>query len=587
MATRSNIDWWARSGSAEGSTHDRGRRMLETLLDMDVAEFERDFWLKKPLLRRHGPGRIPPGHPSNMMPLADVKALLRRRHPRPARFLHDVDVTKYVNGQRKALSDGNGEADPDSVLAAFERDGYSIRIVHPQQWHQACYELCSVLQEHFGFPVGCSAYLTPRASQGFPPHYDDVEVFVLQLEGSKRWRLYDRPDGRACPAADRTTEFAREDLGEPLQTLTLHAGDLLYLPRGVVHQALAQADGHSLHLTFSTYQRHTWRELLVSDEGLALSRRAREALAAICHARAPSPTVAVPGGGGEGGVEGGGEGGVEGGVKSRARPDDAGTDTAVLRGDGLLRDLPIDLLHTHTAGAPCSGWERCAAHLTPPHVPFWLSSELSTDGVLGGALDALALRFLQHSLPPLGSLGSEASRHGQGEPPRAPLPLTGHSRVRMYAPHCARLVDTARTGGDWASWEAATDPEPPSLELHHNLMNGRSFAEPPSPAFEVLPSLARSVVQLLSSGGTGVRVAELAAFRAGDAATRDDLIDLLALCEEYGVVTRADGDTARSGGDEAVPGLPGRPRPLQATPAGGVVASGGKRRKKRAREQGK
>ena len=77
------------------------------------------------------------------------------------------------------------------------------------------------------------------------------------------------------PAADKTTEFAREELGEPLRTLTLHAGDLLYLPRGVVHQALAQASGHSLHLTFSTYQRHTWRELLVADDGLTLSRRAR------------------------------------------------------------------------------------------------------------------------------------------------------------------------------------------------------------------------------------------------------------------------------------------------------------------------
>ena len=47
--------------------------------------------------------------------------------------------------------------------------------------HQASYELCACLQEHFGFPVGCSAYLTPTSTQGFPPHYDDVEVFVLQL----------------------------------------------------------------------------------------------------------------------------------------------------------------------------------------------------------------------------------------------------------------------------------------------------------------------------------------------------------------------------------------------------------------------
>jgi len=34
------------------------------------------------------------------------------------------------------------------------------------------------------------SYLTPPGSQGFAPHYDDIEAFVLQLEGKKRWKLY-------------------------------------------------------------------------------------------------------------------------------------------------------------------------------------------------------------------------------------------------------------------------------------------------------------------------------------------------------------------------------------------------------------
>lgn len=33
-------------------------------------------------------------------------------------------------------------------------------------------------------------YLTPAGSQGFSPHYDDIEAFILQLEGRKRWKLY-------------------------------------------------------------------------------------------------------------------------------------------------------------------------------------------------------------------------------------------------------------------------------------------------------------------------------------------------------------------------------------------------------------
>ena len=88
----------------------------------------------------------------------------------------------------------------------------------------------------------------------------------------------------------------------------------------------------------------------------------------------------------------------------------------------------------------------------------------------------------------------------------------------------------------------------PSLALHTNIMNGRAFAEPPSPAFEVLPSLARSVLQVLSAGAAaqgGVRVGSLAAYSeatetlsSDQELTRSDLLDLLELLLEHGVVVR-------------------------------------------------
>ena len=66
------------------------------------------------------------------------------------------------------------------------------------------YILCSVCIKHsFIFKVEKNGtiffmlclsyyfrYLTPPGSQGFAPHYDDIEAFVLQLEGKKHWRLY-------------------------------------------------------------------------------------------------------------------------------------------------------------------------------------------------------------------------------------------------------------------------------------------------------------------------------------------------------------------------------------------------------------
>ena len=38
-------------------------------------------------------------------------------------------------------------------------------------------------------------YITPPGCQGFAPHFDNVEVFMLQLEGSKRWQLHKPPPG--------------------------------------------------------------------------------------------------------------------------------------------------------------------------------------------------------------------------------------------------------------------------------------------------------------------------------------------------------------------------------------------------------
>ena len=43
-----------------------------------------------------------------------------------------------------------------------------------------------------------NSYLTPPGSQGFAPHYDDIEAFVIQLEGKKHWRLY---NPRYCSSA--------------------------------------------------------------------------------------------------------------------------------------------------------------------------------------------------------------------------------------------------------------------------------------------------------------------------------------------------------------------------------------------------
>lgn len=76
-------------------------------------------------------------------------------------------------------------------------------------------------------------YLTPPDSQGFAPHYDDIDAFILQVEGKKRWKLYGaRKEEEKLPRFS-SPNFSEEtdNLGEPILDVVLEEGDLLYFPR--------------------------------------------------------------------------------------------------------------------------------------------------------------------------------------------------------------------------------------------------------------------------------------------------------------------------------------------------------------------
>ena len=81
---------------------------------------------------------------------------------------------------------------------------------------------------------------------------------------------------------DSSRDFQEEELGKLLLDVVLQPGDLLYMPRGCIHQAEALPHAHSLHLTVSANQHCSWTDLfqlslpralqLASDESLGLRR---------------------------------------------------------------------------------------------------------------------------------------------------------------------------------------------------------------------------------------------------------------------------------------------------------------------------
>lgn len=161
--------------------------------------------------------------------------------------------------------------------------GKSVVIMGMQQRWPAVAEMCRNLELVFHCPVHANMYLTPAGSQGFSAHYDPHDVFILQLEGVKHWRLYERTE--LLPLASDKVVPPRAPLGA-VRTVCLKPGDLLYIPRGHVHDAHT-TDSFSLHLTVgvSVYR---WADLLHHAVACGSRRESRF--------RESIPGGAIPGG---------------------------------------------------------------------------------------------------------------------------------------------------------------------------------------------------------------------------------------------------------------------------------------------------
>jgi lysine-specific demethylase/histidyl-hydroxylase NO66 len=156
--------------------------------------------------------------------------------------------------EQNVRTTGNGAVDIQAVYRSYH-DGFSVVINQMHRRSAAVGRLCRGLQAALHHPVGANLYLTPARAQGFLPHADTHDVFVLQLHGTKEWHV--SSPRVELPLARRQSE--RLTLSDP-KTYRLAPGDVLYLPRGFPHEALT-GDSSSLHLTVGVYA-FRWHDLL-------------------------------------------------------------------------------------------------------------------------------------------------------------------------------------------------------------------------------------------------------------------------------------------------------------------------------------
>ena len=244
-----------RDVASSADTRALGHEMLSWMLHpMHPQTFFDEYWEQQPALIRRPESRA---YYSECFKKKDLEDLLAAGK---LTFEHDLDITEYTDRKRSTFN-GSGTVDAKHAWAKYKQ-GCSLRMLCPHAHCPKVWHLLSALEHSFGSFVAANVYLTPAGTQGFAPHYDDIEAFVLQLEGSKEWLVYPPLNEEETLPRTSSKDLTHTDIGEPVMSVTLQPGDLLYFPRGWVHEAKSSADTHSLHLTVSTALRHTWRDLL-------------------------------------------------------------------------------------------------------------------------------------------------------------------------------------------------------------------------------------------------------------------------------------------------------------------------------------
>lgn len=232
--------------------------------------------LREGLAWKHIKGSSPDRF-ADLLSVAALDAHLRTdgaRTPRIAMADEGRNGSAGVPEEEFALPDGR--VDLPRLLERFDQ-GASLVVSQFHETHPPLADFCRGLERLFLHPVQSNIYLTPPAAQGFRTHFDTHDVLVLQVEGRKRWRVW---DGERIERPTRRTPWPGNmpPIGEP-HLLTLEPGDALYIPRGIMHDAATEPGEPSLHATIG-FMETTWAQAIraLVDEAEILDPALRQSL---------------------------------------------------------------------------------------------------------------------------------------------------------------------------------------------------------------------------------------------------------------------------------------------------------------------
>ncbi|NBT53798.1 MAG: cupin domain-containing protein [Betaproteobacteria bacterium] len=207
---------------------------LTLLGGISPERFMKQYWHKKPLLVRQAMPQMKP-----VLGRAELFELAAQDEVQSRLVIQDGDSWRLKHGpfQRRALP-------------PLKRPGWTL-LVQGVDLHQ---ELAHALVQAFRFVPDCRlddlmiSYATDGGGVG--PHFDSYDVFLLQVQGRRRWRIGRQKDLslQAGVPLKILADFA------PEQEFLLEAGDMLYLPPRYAHDGLAVGECMTCSIGFRAPQ---------------------------------------------------------------------------------------------------------------------------------------------------------------------------------------------------------------------------------------------------------------------------------------------------------------------------------------------
>ncbi len=160
-----------------------------------------------------------------------------------------ISFNKFVTDGEKL---GFSKTCPDPIIVQdYIKKGASLILDDIIYVVKNVKDLASELQYITWGKCQANLYFSMQSHQAFGPHYDTHDVFALHCDGEKVWNIYENVEDNPInhPIFKPSLDERIEKAGKIKEQVLLKPGDLLYLPRGQYHDALASKNG-AIHIAF-------------------------------------------------------------------------------------------------------------------------------------------------------------------------------------------------------------------------------------------------------------------------------------------------------------------------------------------------